>query len=128
MRRSCQRVSTLLRPRISKQLPAAPPENFYPLTFPLTVGPGSISVAVTIGAGVRTPDVANVVSVLGTVTGIALVSVAVYLSYRFAARLLRTLGTSGTVILLRLSAFILLSVGVQILCDGVVERFAAGSA
>jgi multiple antibiotic resistance protein len=97
--------------------------GFYPLTFPLTIGPGSISVAVTLGAGVRVRDVGDVTGVLGAVTGIVLVSVAVYLCYRFASSLLRVLGGTGTVILLRLSAFILLSVGVKIFCDGLVERF-----
>jgi multiple antibiotic resistance protein len=99
-------------------------DSFYPLTFPLTVGPGSISVAVTLGAGVRTHDVTDVTSTVGAVVGIVLVSVAVYYSYRFASRLLGVLGGTGTVVLLRISAFILLSVGVQILCDGLVERFA----
>ena len=60
---------------------------------------------------------------LGVVLGIVLVSSTVYLCYRFAARLLRALGRNGTGVLLRLSAFILLSIGVQILCDGVAERF-----
>jgi multiple antibiotic resistance protein len=97
--------------------------SFYPLTFPLTIGPGSISVAVTLGAGVRVRDVGDVTGVLGAMTGIVLVSSAVYLCYRFASRLLRVLGGTGTVIMLRLSAFILLSVGVKIFCDGLVERF-----
>jgi multiple antibiotic resistance protein len=98
-------------------------QSFYPLTFPLTIGPGSISVAVTLGAGVRVNDVSDVTSVLGALTGILLVSSAVYLCYRFASRLLTALGRTGTIVVLRLSAFILLSVGVQILCDGLVERF-----
>jgi multiple antibiotic resistance protein len=49
--------------------------------------------------------------------------VAIYLCYRFASRLLRVLGGTGTIVLLRLSSFILLAVGVQIFCDGLVERF-----
>jgi multiple antibiotic resistance protein len=98
--------------------------TFYPLTFPLTVGPGSISVAVTLGVSIRNGDVAPLTAVLGCTIGIVLVSAAIYLSYRFAARLVRALGGTGTVIVMRLSAFILLAVGVQILCDGLVERFA----
>jgi multiple antibiotic resistance protein len=97
--------------------------SFYPLTFPVTIGPGSISVAMTIGAGARVAEVADVTKVLGVVVGIVLVSSTIYLCYRFAARLLRVLGRSGTGVLLRLSAFILLSIGVQILCDGIAERF-----
>ena len=53
------------------------------------------------------------------------VSLTVYLCFRFASRLVRVLGGSGTVVLLRFSAFILLAVGIQILCDGLVERFTA---
>lgn len=108
--------------------PAVPVEHlathsFYPLTFPVTIGPGSISVAVTIGAGIRFEDVTDVPRVFGVMTGILLVAAAIYLSYRFAPRLLRALGRSGSAVLLRLSGFVLLCVGVQILCDGVVERF-----
>ena len=43
---------------------------------------------------------------------------AIYVCYRFADRVLRLLGDSGTDIFLRLSAFILLCLGVQILTNG----------
>jgi len=98
--------------------------GFYPLTFPLTVGPGSLSAAVTLGAGVRVRDISQVSPVIGAIVGIALVSLVIYLCYRYATRVLGVLGATGTVVLLRLSAFILLAVGVQILTDGLVERFA----
>jgi multiple antibiotic resistance protein len=55
--------------------------------------------------------------------GILLVSVIIYLCYRYAARLLGALGSTGTIVLLRLSAFLLLSVGVQIFTTGLIERF-----
>jgi len=99
--------------------------SFYPLTFPVTIGPGSISIAVTLGAGVRLDAARSTTSVLGAAAGIVVVSLAVYFCYRFASRIVRVLGGSGTVVLLRLSAFILLAVGVQILCDGLIERFTA---
>jgi multiple antibiotic resistance protein len=100
-------------------------QDFYPLTFPLTIGPGSISVTVALGAGIRGGSVATeVTSVLGAIAGLAIVSTAVYYSYRFASRLLGVLGGTGTVVMLNLSAFILLGVGVRILCDGLAEQFA----
>ncbi len=98
-------------------------KSFYPLTFPLTVGPGSVSVALTLGAGTRVPDVPVLVGVTGSIIGIIVVVFAIYFSYRYAARTLRMLGETGTVVFLRLSAFILLAVGVQIFCDGLAERF-----
>ena len=115
-------------------LVAAPPRasldhvarrSFYPLTFPVTVGPGSISVAVTLGAGVRLDAPRSPEAVLGAVAAIVAVSLTVYLCYRFASGLVRMLGGSGTVVLFRFSAFILLAVGIQILCDGLIERFTA---
>jgi len=99
--------------------------SFYPMTFPVTVGPGSIAVAITLGAGVRLDLTTLPIGALGAVVGIMVVSGSIYFCFRFASRLLRVIGGQGTVVLLRLSAFILLAIGVQILCDGVVERFAA---
>ena len=97
--------------------------SFYPFTFPITIGPGSISVAVTLGAGVRPEVGISLTGLAGAIAGIVLVSLAVYLSYRFASRLLRVIGVTGTQVVVQLSAFILLAVGVQILCDGLIERF-----
>ena len=93
---------------------------FYPMTFPLTFGPGSISASITVGAALRDRqhDMLSLARFSGGVIGAVLVGVAVYLVYHFARRLLRPLGETGTIVFLRLSAFILLCVGVQIIWDG----------
>ena len=96
---------------------------FYPLTFPLTVGPGSISVAVTLGARSGSTAISTIVFMIGAVAGIVVVGLLAYLSFRYAAEVVRRLGSTGTVILLRLSAFILVAIGVEIFCSGLVERF-----
>lgn len=96
---------------------------FYPLTFPLTVGPGSISVAVTLGAGSPGTGLTIVPALAGSIIGIVTVGLLAYLSFRYAAEVVRRLGTTGTVILLRLSAFILVAIGVEIFCGGLAERF-----
>jgi multiple antibiotic resistance protein len=101
---------------------------FYPLTFPLTVGPGSISVAVTLGAGSPGTGLTIVPALAGSILGIATVGLLAYLSFRYAAEVVRRLGTTGTVILLRLSAFILVAIGVEIFCGGLAERFPSLSA
>ena len=97
---------------------------FYPLTFPVTIGPGSLSVAVTLGAGAG--DAARLAALIGAIAGIVIVSLTIYLCYRFAAHGARMLGDAGTLVLFRLSAFILLAVGVKILSDGLAARFTAG--
>jgi multiple antibiotic resistance protein len=91
---------------------------FYPLTLPLTVGPGTISVAITIGAN-HTPGArAWVYHGLSDLIGVTLIAVTILVCYRYADRGLRLLGSSGTNVLVRLSAFILLCIGVQIFWNG----------
>jgi multiple antibiotic resistance protein len=92
---------------------------FYPLTFPLTVGPGSISVAITLGAGLRIPQVPVIITLVAAVFALGLAAAAVYFSNRFAGVLVRLLGDTGTTVMLRMYSFILLCIGVQILWDGV---------
>jgi membrane protein, MarC family len=93
---------------------------FYPLTLPLTVGPGSISVAITLGANApHYHGVQDLLSVLPAVLGPALVAVSIYLSYRFAERLAEFLGETAMSVILRLSSFILVCIGVQILWNGI---------
>jgi len=50
--------------------------------------------------------------------GSALIAASIYLSYRFAERLGRALGDSGMNVIIRLSSFILVCIGVQILWNG----------
>ncbi|HYC23512.1 MAG TPA: MarC family protein [Candidatus Bathyarchaeia archaeon] len=92
---------------------------FYPLTLPLTVGPGSISVAVTLGADMPVYNLPTPIIATVGLVGVALVCVSVYLAYRYADALLRFLGETGTDVLVRLSAFILLCIGVEITWKGV---------
>jgi multiple antibiotic resistance protein len=95
---------------------------FYPLTLPLTVGPGSISVAITLGANLmrRSPgsEFLPWPAALAAVLGIAVICALVWLCYHFAGRMSRVLGETGTSVVVRLSSFILLCIGVQILING----------
>ena len=96
-------------------------DSFYPLTLPLTVGPGSISVALTIGS--RRPEGDSSAHLLllaaAAIAGIAAIAVTIYLSYRFASPLARFLGKAGINVLVRLSAFILTCIGIQIAWSGI---------
>jgi multiple antibiotic resistance protein len=94
---------------------------FYPLTFPLTVGPGSISIAITLGAAISSRPGTGIVDFVTDLVGVAVVALSVYLSYRFASRLIAFLGETGAEVFLRLSSFILLCVGVSILWGGIVD-------
>jgi multiple antibiotic resistance protein len=95
---------------------------FYPYTMPLTVGPGSISVAITLGAHLPAElQASSFLSprvLIASFVGIAVVCIIIYICYRYANAAERLLGASGTTVVLRLSAFILLCIGVQIICTG----------
>jgi multiple antibiotic resistance protein len=93
---------------------------FYPLTMPLTVGPGSISVAITLGANERHSLGADVADLISALIGSALIALTIYFCYRFAERLAELLGETAMSVILRLSSFILLCIGVQIVWNGVL--------
>jgi multiple antibiotic resistance protein len=93
-------------------------QAFYPLTLPLTVGPGSISVAITVGANRPEGSEWRWPLIGGMLLGSVLIAVSIYLSYRFAERIGRTLGDSAMNIMIRLSSFILVCIGVQIVWNG----------
>lgn len=97
---------------------------FYPLSFPITVGPGSISIAITLGVSLPEPGVPMLVTSIGLVIGLTTAAAAIWLAYRYASHLVRLLGDSGTAVFLRLSAFILLCIGVEICWAGVSELLA----
>lgn len=97
---------------------------FYPLTMPLTVGPGSISVAITLGAN-QPRGTPLIVTALGHIAAIVVVVIIVFLCYRYAQRILNKLGDVGTAIVTRLTAFILLCIGVQIVWNGVAGLIAS---
>lgn len=96
---------------------------FYPLTFPLTCGPGSISVALTVGAGLFSEHAHLDSHAVVTLVGLGIVSLLVFLCYRSAPRLGSLIGRTGSIVMLRLSAFILLCLGVQILLDATFKIF-----
>jgi len=95
--------------------------SFLPISFPLTVGPGSIAAAIALGA--RRPDraVIWIPEIAGILAGLSIACAAVYLTYRFSTPLLRRLGQTGTLVVTRLAAFILLCIGVDILWSGLSE-------
>ena len=93
-------------------------DAFYPLTLPLTVGPGSISVAITLGANAPHHLGGNLLAILAAGIGSVLIAITIYLCYAFADRLGAIVGPSGMNVVLKLSAFLLVCIGVQIMWNG----------
>ena len=99
--------------------PKIPTDAFYPLTMPITVGPGSIAVAITIGSQ-RPHAPLPEVAILGAAAfaGVVAIAATIYVCYRFAEGTVGALGESGTNVLVRLSAFILFCIGIEIIWSG----------
>lgn len=93
-------------------------QAFYPLTLPLTIGPGSISVAVTLGANSAHNYGFHVSLVVAALLAMGFIAATIFLCYAFSDWLVRMLGETGTMVVIRLSAFLLVCIGVQIVWNG----------
>jgi multiple antibiotic resistance protein len=96
---------------------------FYPLTMPVTAGPGTISVAVAMSS--KQPPVADGLLwfFLGTSLAAIGVALSIWLAYSAANRITRLFGEHGAQTFTRLMAFLLLCIGVQVLITGVQDVF-----
>jgi multiple antibiotic resistance protein len=96
---------------------------FYPLTMPFTTGPGTISVAVSLGTNrPRQFDEGAVLWFMAQMTAATVLLCAViYLLYRHADGISRKIGPTGTAVIMRLSAFLLFCIGIQIFWNGAAE-------
>jgi len=91
---------------------------FYPLTLPLTVGPGTMAMAITIGAN-ETGGPLWHWELIGLLVGVAAVALSIYVCYRYAENVAKALGETAMNVIIRLSSFILICIGVQIMWNGV---------
>jgi len=93
---------------------------FYPFTFPITAGPGCIVVMVTLSAHATGRGLLPTVTAhAGIVIAVVLLSVAVYFCYGHAPTITARISPQTAHGLLRLVAFVLLCIGVQITLNGV---------
>ena len=92
--------------------------SFFPITFPLTTGPGSIAASIALGANLPHTPVLYLLGAIVAAVGAAITVLVVYLCYRNASTLLRKLGEIGTMVMMRLLAFMLLCIGIGIMWAG----------
>jgi multiple antibiotic resistance protein len=97
---------------------------FYPLTLPLTVGPGSIAVAIALATGTPKGGL-SAGHFAGVGVALIILCASIYICVRFAGELERLLGTVGTQVAIRLFAFVLFCIGVQLCWLGVSELIAS---
>lgn len=94
---------------------------FFPLTMPLTAGAGAISVIIALSADNASVDnIPNVfVAGAGAIVGIWCLMLLTGICYNFSEKIFGILGKNGVIIVTRLTAFILISIGVGMVCGGI---------
>jgi multiple antibiotic resistance protein len=93
---------------------------FYPFTFPITAGPGTLVVMLTLSARVSNKGLSETAEGhLGIVLAALVLSASVYFCYGWAPRLIKAVSASTVHGILRVIAFILMCIGVQIAWNGV---------
>jgi len=92
---------------------------FSPLTLPMTIDAGVISVAITIGANHAHSFRLAVIQLLAAVIGAGIIALCILLTYRYAQQGGKRIGDTGMIVVVRLSAFIMVCIGVGITWNGI---------
>ena len=101
--------------------------SFFPITFPLTTGPGTIAASIALGAQIPPKPVLYFAGAIVAAAGAAIVSLSFYLIFRHSTRVVAWLGPVGMLVMTRLMAFILLCIGIQIMWTGWAELNGVGA-
>jgi multiple antibiotic resistance protein len=97
---------------------------FYPLTFPLTTGAGTISVLLTLSAHGSDVDLRQTLyNMLAILLAVVVMCVLIYVFFLNTQRIERYLGSQGERIFNRLIAFFIFCVGLQIAVTGIKTLF-----
>ena len=101
-------------------------KTFYPFTFPITAGPGTIVVMLTLSAHASSGGVvtSKVFGHLGVFAAVLAMCGLVYVCYAYAPALTRQIAPNTVHGILRVIAFILLCIGAQIAWHGVAALVA----
>jgi multiple antibiotic resistance protein len=92
---------------------------FYPFTFPVTSGPGTLVALLTLTARISNRNIStDILAHVGVFLAIVVLSVLVYIAYAYAPKLTTVIAPSTAHGILRVMAFILLCIGVQIAWNG----------
>jgi len=95
-----------------------------PLTLPMTIDAGVIAVAITVGANHAHSIKNAVIQLLAAIIGAGIIALSILLTYRYAHRVSKLIGNTGMKVVVRLSAFIMLCIGVGISWNGVKSLLA----
>ena len=97
--------------------------SFFPITFPLTTGPGTIAAAIALGTQTPRGQPQILITLATAMVGAGLVAYVLYLTFRHAGTLLEKLGEIGGLVMMRMVAFLLLCIGIQFMFTGWAEFY-----
>lgn len=98
---------------------------FYPITFPISIGPGSVSILLTLvaSASIKGDLMKSVLNYTIIALVVAVMCAILYLFLTQGQRFIRKLGPSGSIVINKMVAFFTFCVGVQIVVTGIAEIF-----
>ena len=98
---------------------------FYPITFPISIGPGSISVIFTLMASVNIKDGLGKIIINYAVIAfvIFLMCLILYVILSQGQKITKKVGVTGTMIINKMVAFFTFCVGIQIVVTGIAKIF-----
>ena len=95
---------------------------FYPFTFPITAGPGCLVVMLTLSVHAKQPVLTQtLLAYTGLLIAVLLLSASVYLCYAYAPKIVRSISPATAHGIVRVIAFILFSIGIQITWNGLTK-------
>lgn len=93
---------------------------FFPITFPVTTGAGTISVLFTLSAHSANTNVENYLSnSMAILLAIIIMCILVYFFYLNTKKIINYLGSNGENIINRITSFLIFCVGLQIAITGI---------
>lgn len=99
---------------------------FFPLSFPMTVGPGVLAACITVGASFSAPSHPILIArLVGGFAGIIALTLTVRICYGYADKIISFLGETGALVFMRICAFILLCIGIQLVWNGLANSVTA---
>ena len=125
-----QLLGTTSSPLDASSAPTPPPDDledrlFYPIAFPMTTGPGTVAVLLTLSANAHASRESTYLANLGAlVVAVLITCLMVYLSLAYTPAFLKRIGPRGGMVLNRISAFLVFCVGLQIAVDGIENLIA----
>ena len=125
-----RRLRRFGRPRIERNadpisLRAVESRIFYPITFPISIGPGSVSVILTMmaSASIRGDWVRSLLNYAIIAVVIVLMCSILYLFLTQGQKIIRKIGDNGSIVINKMVAFFTFCVGIQIVVTGIAKIF-----